>query len=272
MQIVISALHFEWKDLAECLGRVTDEFHVDGIELSWGPSREHPRYIQEDLDLLTKAHAEGGLALSAHIWQDLAQLSCQEGSTILRHWLGLCDRTGTTDLIVHGGTSPNQREGIAHVRSVFEAVLPEFERAGVAINLENHYAYSYHDCNELFSEPWEFLEVFSLDSPSLRFCFDTGHGHMTRNSEELIGELAPWLHYVHLADNQGIDDDHAMFREGTVAWDGVFTRLRDAGFDGTFCVEFPVREALAPFHRCLEEIRARWPETKPSPATTPTTP
>lgn len=263
MQIVISALHFEWQTITECLGRITDEFGVDGVELSWGPSLDHPHYTPDDLDALAGAQAESHLVLSAHIWQDLAQLPRQEASGVLHHWLKLCKRTGATDLIVHGGTATSQREGIAHVRGVFEDVLPEFERAGVAINLENHYAYSYHDCNELFSEPWEFLEVFSLDSPSLRFCLDTGHGHMTRNSEELIGELAPWLHYVHLADNQGIDDDHAMFREGTVPWDRVFTRLQETGFDGTFCVEFPVRESTAPFHRCLEEIRARWPEAKP---------
>ena len=34
-----------------------------------------------------------------------------------------------------------------------------FGRAGVVLNLENHYAYDYRNCRELFSEPWEFREL-----------------------------------------------------------------------------------------------------------------
>ena len=81
---------------------------------------------------------------------------------------------------------------------------------------------------------------------------------MTLNSEAMIRSLAPWLHYVHLADNRGTDDDHAMFREGTVDWDGIFTQLQGISFNGIFCVEFPVRQDKEPFNRCVQEIRNRW--------------
>lgn len=144
------------------------------------------------------------------------------------------------------------------MRDVFASVLGNFERAGVRLNLENHYAYDYRGREELFSEPWEFKEVLSLDSPSLGLCFDTGHGNMTGNSEALLRELAPWANYVHLADNHGIDDDHLGFRQGSVDWDSVFDTLGDIGFDGTFCVEFPVREDMRPFRTCVAEIRRRW--------------
>ena len=49
-----------------------------------------------------------------------------------------------------------------------------------------------------------------------------------------------------------------MFRQGTVNWDSVFDTLRDIGFDGTFCVEFPVRQDTEPFHACVAELRKRW--------------
>jgi sugar phosphate isomerase/epimerase len=78
---------------------------------------------------------------------------------------------------------------------------------------------------------------------------------MSKNGIDLIRELAPWLNYVHLADNGGVDDDHCGFRQGTTDWDGYLAALRDMGFDGTYCVEFPVREDHGPFRRCLEEIR-----------------
>ena len=148
---------------------------------------------------------------------------------------------------------------------MLESVLPAFERAKVVLNLENHYAYDYRNCRELFSEPWEFLEVLTLDSPSLKFCFDTGHGNMTRNSDELLTALAPWLNYVHLADNHGVDDDHVPYRQGTVAWDDVFARLVTLGYDQRLCVEFPVHDDRAPFHACIAEIRRRWQGPRPTP-------
>jgi len=258
MNIVISALHFVWGDIEECLERARNEFGLDGIELSWAPSFARPHCTREDLGDLRRVKGRTDLRLDAHIWENLAGLAPEEAEAALLGWLDLCGQTGVVGLVIHGGSHPDRREGVLRVRRVLESVLPRFERAGVTLNLENHYAYDYRGCQELFSEPWEFAEVFSLDSPSLKFCFDTGHGHMTRNCEALLRELAPHLHHVHLADNHGEHDDHCMFREGTVPWDLIFDTTRQIGFDGNFCVEFPVRDDLAPFHACVAELRERW--------------
>jgi sugar phosphate isomerase/epimerase len=195
------------------------------------------------------------------VWGDLAQMALPAAAAWLESWLPWCAQTGVRGLILHGGTSPDRRAGLAHTKRVFETVLPAFERQGVVLYLENHYAYDYHGCHELFSEPWEFREVFALNSPSLRFCFDTGHGNMTRNTCELLGELAPWLAYVHLADNRGVDDDHLAYGQGTVRWAEAFAQLRANGFDGTFCVEFPVHADEARFRRCVADLRRLWPRT-----------
>lgn len=258
MNTVISALHFEWRNISDCLDRATSEFGLDGVELSWDQSFVRAHCTRDDMVNLTAADLSTGVALSTHIWCNLAQMEHAVAHGELLFWLEFCGKTGVTNIIIHGGSSPDRRAGIAHTRKILESVLPTFEESGVVLNLENHYAYEYHECDELFSEPWEFLEVFSLDSPSLRFCFDTGHGNMTGNTTELIKELGPWLDYVHLADNHGVNDDHTVFRDGTVDWDGVFDQLQDVGFDGTFCVEFPVRKDRAPFDLCMAEIRARW--------------
>jgi sugar phosphate isomerase/epimerase len=242
--------------MAECLHRAKDELGLDGVELSLHTSFARPHCTREDLDVLASLRQRHELALSAHIWNDLPR--SDSAAEELLGWLPVCAKTGVGHLILHGGSHSDQREGIARVRRVLETVLPAFERAGVVLHLENHYAYDYHGCQELFSEPWEFFEVFSLDSPSLRCCFDTGHAHMTRNVDELLHALRPWLDYVHLADNRGIDDDHLMYRQGTVNWDGILAQLRDANFDGVFCVEYPVRENREPFNRCKEDIRRLW--------------
>ncbi|MBI5092612.1 MAG: sugar phosphate isomerase/epimerase [Candidatus Hydrogenedentes bacterium] len=255
MKTVISALHFDWRDMGECLRVATGELGLDGVELSWHESSCRPHCTQEDLAALTTSSGRSGVALSAHIWDNIAEADHAAVTGSLLGWLKLCRKTGTTDLIIHGGSYGNQKEGIDRARRVFESVLPAFERAHVTLNLENHYAYDYHGCRELFSEPWEFLEVLALDSPSLKFCFDTGHGNMTRNTGELLESLAPWLNYVHMADNRGVDDDHLAYGQGTVAWEDVFARLRSMKFDGVMCVEFPVHEDREPFKACVAEIR-----------------
>jgi len=258
MRIIISAPYFDWGDMAECLRQAVHKLGLDGVEVSWSRSFERPHCTQEDIDVLIGACEKDHLTLGAHIWEDLAQSTLEEGRKNLLDWLDLCGKTRVRNLVLHGGSSPNQEDGIVHTRHILEGVLSQFERAGVVLNLENHYSYDYHDCHELFSEAWEFLQVLSLDSPSLGFCFDTGHANMTRNSDTLIRSLGPWLHYVHLADNQGIDDDHAMFRQGTVDWNGVFEELERTSFDGIFCVEFPVHKEVEPLNKCVQEIRTRW--------------
>lgn len=253
MKIIISALHFAWDDINQCMRRVKDEFSLDGIELSLNDD-----FNKQDLDAIRSLRAEMDIALYMHIWDDLAQLGMSQGTKVLLDYLEICKKAGIKGLVIHGGTYPERKEGITRTRRILESTLGQFEQAGVVLFLENHYAYDYKNSMELFSEPWEFKEVFSLDSTSLKFCFDTGHANMTGNSEALIRELGPWLHYIHLADNHGIDDDHAMFRKGTVDWHKIFDILQNINFDGVFCVEFPVRENTNPFFDCVHEIRKRW--------------
>jgi sugar phosphate isomerase/epimerase len=259
MKIVISSLHFAWQTQADGLSVATRELRLDGVEMSWDESFRYPHCTWADLETLAAQPRHGEVMLSAHIWDDVTATDLEAARLSLLRWLEICRKTGTADLVIHGGAWPDQRDGIRRVRRVFETVLPAFERAGVTLNLENHYAYTYRACHELFSEPWEFLEVLTLNSPALRFCLDTGHANMTRNTAALLDALAPWLNYVHLADNQGVDDDHAAYGQGTVDWPNVFSRLQGIGYDRVLCVEFPVGKERAPFDACVAEIRQRWP-------------
>ena len=255
MRIVISALHYEWKDMPSCLERAEKTFGLDGVELSWHTSGQRPHCTEADLAWLRDARGHHGLHLSAHIWDNPARAGTEAFRRICRHWFDICETTGVTGLVLHGGTWPDRREGVSRVVEALRAVADDAAKAGVTLYLENHYAFDYRDSHELFSESWEFLALLREGPDNLAFCFDTGHGHMTRTWEELLPDLAPWLRYVHLADNHGVHDDHCAYGEGTVPWKPMLTRLRDLGFDGTFCVEFPVRDDLAPFRRCVADVR-----------------
>lgn len=254
MKIIISALHFEWADIAHCLSRVRGEFGLDGVEFSFEHSFARPHCTKEDLSDLRRRAGRHGLQLSAHIWENIAMLGPERGAESLVSWLGPCADTGVKAVVVHGGSWPDRAEGIARTRAALDAAAGEFLKAGVELYFENHYGFDYKSCNELFSEPWEFAQILGR-SPNIGFCFDTGHGNMTGNSAALISELAPFLRYAHLADNHGVDDDHCPYGMGTVPWPGILALLRDTGFDGTFCVEFPVRDNTAPFYECLRALR-----------------
>ncbi len=257
MKLVISTLHFQWTTITDCIDTARDQLGLDGIEMSWHPSFAHPFCTREDLDVLGNRTSDG-LVLSAHIWDDLLHMDVATAADCLQGWLRVCRLTGTREIIMHGGAYDDQQAGLRRLRSVLDRVVADYERAGVTINLENHYAYDYRDCRELLSAPWEFRQILLLESPALKFCFDTGHGHMTGNSAVLIQELAPWLNYVHLADNQGTHDDHDMYGEGTVPWDSLLEELHNVNFDKSFCIEFPVFDEKAPFHQCVCDLRRRF--------------
>lgn len=255
MNIVISALHFAWQDIRGCLAVAERDMGLDGVELSWHESFSRPHCTAQDIDLLASLRDEHSMLLSAHIWNNLAESDPVKARGDLLRWLQVCGRTNVMNIVIHGGSFEDQKESVARTRRVLEDVLPEFERKGVVLNLENHYAYDYRNCRELFSASWEFVEVLTLDSPSLKMCFDTGHGNMTGTTTDLLETLAPWLNYVHLADNHGVDDDHTPYGQGTVVWADIFRDLRRLGFNGTYCVEFPVYHDRAPFNACIEAIR-----------------
>ena len=254
MKTIISSLHFNWTDMETCLTFSKNKFGMDGVELSFHESFAHPHCTKEDIAAIRKINEPLEMHLFAHIWEDIAKLG-EKAVKLLLAWADICKETGAEGLIIHGGSFPNRKEGISRTRRVLEQVIPDFEKSGLVLYLENHYAYDWNNCNELFSEPWEFVELFTeIESDSLKFCFDAGHGNLTENSNQLITELAEYLHHIHLADNYGEKDDHCGYKDGSVAWDSFWNIMEEIKFNGTFCIEFPVRENLVPFSKCIQDI------------------
>lgn len=245
--ITISCLHYEWETVDEAFARCREEFGLDGIEFSL----PHPKLDEAALERVRDLAQESGMDISVHFWGDLAQLGVGAAVGQLREWLAVCEAVGFKQMIIHGGSHDDARLGVAITRQAMAQAAGEYERAGVVICLENHYGWEYHDCHELFSTPEELLEVFrALAGPAVRVCLDYGHSQMTGNTEEFLERLAPYLAYVHLADNMGVDDDHLAFGEGVVPWRRVLEKTRSVGYMGPFTVEFPVREGR--YHRLAE--------------------
>ena len=168
---------------------------------------------------------------------------------LLRHRMAFrfCRHFGVRTMAFHTGNTFNSAFGKelvledyydALIRSL-EILLPEAEKCGVIIALENQWTPLNHSRQLL-----RVMEHFR--SPNLGLCYDSGHGNLTEKGaqfpgrtcvppiwndlgipveweENLIEKFAPWLVNCHLHDNNGIEDEHKLPGQGTVDW----TRIRN---------------------------------------------
>ena len=173
---------------------------------------------------------------------------------LLRHRMSLqyCARFGVTTMAFHTGNTLNSIYGKnltfddyyrSLVRSL-EILLPEAEKCGVVIALENQWTPLNHSRHLL-------RIVGEFDSPNLGLCYDTGHGNLCEKGmnfpgrscvpkiwndlgipveweENMIEKFAPRMVNCHLHDNYGVDDEHNLPGDGTVDWTRMLRALRNS--------------------------------------------
>ena len=87
MDIVISALHFAWQDMTDCLMNATRVLGLDGVEFSWHESFSRPHCTAADIDALASYRGKQQWLLSAHIWNNLAESDPTKAGGDLLNWL-----------------------------------------------------------------------------------------------------------------------------------------------------------------------------------------
>lgn len=106
---------------------------------------------------------------------------------------------------------------------------------------------------DLLETPQELAEVLAAH-PNYGFCLDVGHALVQRGTggmEEYYQQLGPRMIHLHLHDNDGSYDAHAVCGEGRVNWRWVREVLR--GFEGTAALE--VTGGAAGVRRSVELLR-----------------
>lgn len=158
------------------------------------------------------------------LWEDTP-----ESEAVLSRYAGCvddCAHYGIPVMVMHlsaGGTPPGPNElGVARLSRLIEAA----ERKNVRVALENvrsaeHLAY-----------------VFSrIDSDHLKFCYDSGHENCFTKQGGLLDLYGDRLAALHLHDNDGESDQHALPGEGTVNWGQVMRKLNHARYGGVISLE-----------------------------------
>lgn len=173
---------------------------------------------------------------------------------LLRHRMAFqfCRHFGVTTMAFHTGNTFNSIFGktltlddyyLALVQSL-EILLPEAEKCGVIIALENQWTPLNHSRILL-----RIMEHFR--SPYLGLCYDSGHGNLMEKGmlfpgrtcvppiwndlgipveweERILEKFVPWLVNCHLHDNDGINDEHALPGQGSLDWNRIRTVLKQA--------------------------------------------
>jgi sugar phosphate isomerase/epimerase len=254
----VSCLHYRWASLTEAFARL-DEWDLDLVEFSTTSLQP------DDYPQVGSLAAQSGKLTSLHAWDDLAQMEVAEGVQQSRRLLQLCEQMKAGQLILHFGTHPRRTAGLDRLIEIIGTVAPDYEQSEVLLCLENHYPYDYRQLWELGSDPADALHVLQgVDSPAVRFCLDYGHSNMAANTSDFIEQLAPYLAYVHIADNEGVDDNHLAPGEGTVDWPVSLAQTLNTGFRGPFILEYPENDEPARFHRFLQLLHhlAHRPKTE----------
>ena len=99
-----------------------------------------------------------------------------------------------------------------------------------------------------------------LNNPKFAICLDTGHLNVSKaeSHREFILKAGDKLRALHIADNDGSDDQHVMpFCSGSVDFVEVVKALSEIGYDGLFNYEIPGECNLnpVPFELLHEKVK-----------------
>lgn len=121
----------------------------------------------------------------------------------------------------------------------FRRLFPVMEETGVNVLIENStrvnvppekrpYIYSGEDMREFLRH---------MDHPLMHALWDTGHGNVDGPQYENIVTLGKELYGIHVHDNSGWADEHAIPYMGTLSLDALMHGLLDIDYQGYFTFE-----------------------------------
>lgn len=216
-------------------------------------------YTPEDVGALKQYLADLGIALfdihasagKRWVWEAAEEQDRQEGVRLIKNRIDMAAALGAAAVVLHASAQGNLD---SQRRSLGE--LEEYVRnRNVKIALEN-----------LSSPDNRRLEVlFSQFSPDfLGFCYDTGHGNLTKDRPTLAKVWGNRLYALHVHDNDGKADRHWVPFRGTLDWKPVIEAIGCSVYQGPLTLELkwytetgePERDFLATAKLAAERLTA----------------
>jgi sugar phosphate isomerase/epimerase len=161
-------------------------------------------------------------------------------------------RLGVTILTIHFNLDSRwlPPETVAGKIELLKQVAGWGSDAGVRVNIEN------------LSEAANDLETALVQVPDLGLTLDTGHAMLTHPASTapgIVKQLSEYITHLHLHDNHGTDgvkgDLHLIPGDGKVDFTGIFTLLKEKGYDKSATLELAPPEMAKGCQRVINYWR-----------------
>ena len=172
---------------------------------------------------------QGHLPLSVKI--------CSEDLGRLYRWIDMYEAIGIKNMVLHcdnlADTSLTQEEKIEQNIIKLKEIAAYIEGRSITVCLENLQLRAPRSIEEIL------YIIDRVGSKQLGICLDTGHLNLTvKGHRNFILKAGARLKALHIADNDGVTDQHRMpFNYGTVDFYEVVRALREIGYEGIFNLE-----------------------------------
>jgi len=207
----------------------------DSTMLWWGEEYSKTDGTKEELYALAK---KNGLNIhTVHFPSTYAHylwLGGDEGSSYMKQLLQAirdCGRLEIPNMVLHMTrkliTVPPNETGLEHMQTACK----EAETQGIRIAVENTRFLKYNT-----------YVYNNIDSPALKFCFDTGHANCYTHDEDPLGMFGSRLVTTHIHDNygpaghpdglvapSGDKDLHNLIGDGNIDFQKLFERMQAQG-------------------------------------------
>ncbi len=206
---------------------IIKEAGFSGVILLWtnqfdSDYRDFPKYAEKAGLYVENTHAPYLQANS--LWID--SLNGQEYADVLIGCIKDCAVYSIPTLVMHptNGKTPLPTSDIGIER--LKRIVGEAEKLNINLAIEN-------------IETPKYLEyIFSkIQSEKLGFCFDSGHHNFYSPELNLLDLYGDKLMALHLHDNNGKEDMHALPYSGSIDWKKISSKLIALDYRGAIALE-----------------------------------
>lgn len=199
----------------------------DGVILLWADYfdkdyKDFPKYADKAGLFVENTHAP--YMKSNTIWRDTP-----EGQDYTNHIIACikdCKAYRIPTLVMHpiNGNDPLPTYDVGIER--FKKIVDNAEKYDINVAIENQGNADY--IGYVFDR---------IKSHRLRFCFDSGHEKFYSPQLDLLDLYGDKLSALHLHDNSGNEDAHALPYTGIIEWNKIANKLKEIDYKGAIALE-----------------------------------
>ncbi len=183
-------------------------------------------YTEDEISKVFDAASERGITpvnlhpyykYNGFFWHDC--LERRDAIEFNKNQLRLCKSLGIDSMAVH----PTQGKGndiiSAYGVDAFKELTEEAERCGIVLCVENLRVHL------------QLTPIFSaIDSPCLKFCYDTGHHNAFAKERDFLNEFGGRMYFTHIHDNDGQSDSHLLPMDGNIDFSKMKNDFEKLGY------------------------------------------